>query len=253
MRDPREGITAAGTITTGASRERVPAPFEPVVASAVESVTAASGRAGLYLYGSVATGQAVVGSSDVDLVAIGLDADRTGAIASELSERFAAVCRGVDIGAGSPADHLGDDDEAYGNRVFLRHYCVHLAGPDHRGDLLDFPADRRAARGFNGDIARHAAVWRTDLDGGGDPAVVGRRLARKSLLTVAGLVSVRDGVWTTDRATAADAWSTTDPDVSTLLSWAMDETAPTTEQVALALDGPVARVVTAFEHAIGVW
>jgi hypothetical protein len=51
-----------------------------------------------------------------------------------------------------------ESDEAYGGRVFLRHYCVHLVGPDLHSALPDFTADVRAARGFNGDIAQNANV-----------------------------------------------------------------------------------------------
>jgi hypothetical protein len=60
----------------------------------------------------------------------------------------------------------GDSDAAYGNRVFLRHYCVHLAGPDPAAALSAFPADARAARGFNGDLGWHRRRWRQTLDSG---------------------------------------------------------------------------------------
>jgi hypothetical protein len=93
----------------------------------------------------------------------------------------------------------GASDVTYGLRVFLRHYCVHLQGPDLSSHLPAFRADAHAARGFNGDIGQHARRWQAELRAGHDPQVIGRRLARKTLLAAAGLVSIHDVIWTTDR------------------------------------------------------
>ena len=71
--DPLEGISANGTIVTGASPHRMAPAFKPVILSAVERVSALSGRHSLYVYGSVATGTARVGPSDVDLLTVGLE------------------------------------------------------------------------------------------------------------------------------------------------------------------------------------
>ena len=52
MSDLEEGVAADGTIRTGASRDRVPAAFEPVLADAI-AFLGESGTS-LYVYGSVA-------------------------------------------------------------------------------------------------------------------------------------------------------------------------------------------------------
>jgi len=200
--DPLEGIGADGAITTGAHRARMAAAFRPVLEAAVENVGRLKGSPSLYVYGSVATGTARVGKSDVDLVTVGLDAALAKRMGQDLSATFSGLCRGVEIGASELADHLGPSDEAYGNRVFLRHYCVHLTGPDVAVSLPRFPADAAAARGFNGDLGLRVPQWREQLRDS-DPAWLARRLARKTLFAVAGLVSVHDGVWTTDRIGAA--------------------------------------------------
>ena len=62
-----------GTITTGAHRDRLSISFRPVLERALEHLASTAGTPSLYVYGSVATGTARVGSSDVDLVTIGLD------------------------------------------------------------------------------------------------------------------------------------------------------------------------------------
>jgi uncharacterized protein len=251
--DPLEGVAADGTIVTGADRSRVPAPFEPLLADAV--ALAGECGASLYVYGSVANGTVRPGLSDVDLLSVGL-ADPPGLGRIPLA-RYAELCRGVEVSAATAADLAGDSDAAYGFRVFLRHYCVHLAGPDPGAA---FPADARAARGFNGDIAWHYQRWRQALESGTVAEdLLGVRAARKTLLTVAGLVSVSDRTWTTDRARAARRWGEIEPDLAAplgaLLSWATAECRPSSEEVQLALagDGVVAAVADRFASLIGLW
>jgi hypothetical protein len=254
--DPGEGVAADGTIRTGAQRGRVPAAFEPVLADAIAFLGGCG--ASLYVYGSVAVGTARPGSSDVDLLSIGLP--DAAVVGLRLSARYADLCRGVEIAAAEAADLVGDTDAAYGFRVFLRHYCVHVAGPDPSAALPAFPADARAARGFNGDIAQHHRRWRQGLESGTVAVdLLGVRVARKTLLAVAGLVSVHDHTWTTDRSRAARRWSALEPNstasLGLLLSWAKAERRPSREEVrrALADDGIVAAVVERFDSLIGLW
>lgn len=257
MPDPLEGVTSRGTIATGAGRDHVPALFEPVLDTAVVAVRAADREASLYLYGSVATGTAQAGRSDIDLLTVGLPSSEADAIERDLSVRFSDLCRGVRFAAAQPSDFSGETDAAYGGRVFLRHYCVHLTGPDLHSALPEFPADIRAARGFNGDIAQRAQRWWRQLADGGDPVQLGRRLARKSLLAVAGLVSVHDAIWTTDRTAAAARWAEITPaladDLRMLLTWACGDETPDRDAVEAAFDGVVAQIVTSFETTIGLW
>jgi hypothetical protein len=254
--DPDEGVAADGTIRTGARRDRVPAAFEPVLADAV--ALAGGSGASLYVYGSVANGTARPGSSDVDLLSIGL-ADAAG-VGQHLSARYADRCRGVEVAAAMAADLAGDSDAAYGYRVFLRHYCVHLAGPDPSAALPAFPADTRAARGFNGDLGQHLRQWREELESGAVAAdLLGVRAARKTLLAVAGLVSVRDHTWTTGRSHAVRRWGELEPGLAAQLgqlhSWAERERCPSREEVERALcgDGIVCAIVERFGSLIGLW
>ena len=256
MADPDEGVAADGTIRTGARRDRVPAAFEPVLADAV--AFAGESGASLYVYGSVVTGTVRPGSSDVDLLSIGLP--EAAVLGQRLSARYADRCRGVEVAAATAADFAGDTDAAYGGRVFLRHYCVHLAGPDPSAALPAFPADARAARGFNGDLGRHLRRWRQGLQSGTVAAdLLAVRVARKTLFAVAGLVSVQDHTWTTDRARAAQRWSEIEPDLAAdlgrLYSWATAERHPDRQEVrrALADDGIVCAIIERFGRLIGLW
>ena len=249
-------MAADGTIRTGVARARVPAAFEPAVTAALDAVGAVAG-ASAYLYGSVATGRARLGESDVDLLTVGLDRAAAQRLGRELSARFPGVCRGVELAPVGPGDLLGNSDEAYGNRVFLRHYAVHLTGPDVAAVLPAYPADARAARGFNGDIARHADRWRVALDAGEDAWRLGRRVARKTLLALAGVVSVHDATWTTDRGLAARRWGAVEPALApglrTLLDWSDGRVRPEAPAVRAALDTSVAEVSSAFATLVGLW
>ena len=256
MADPEEGVAADGTIKTGAHRGRVPAAFEAVLADAV--AFAGDAGASLYVYGSVANGTVRPGSSDVDLLSIGLE--EAAVLGQRLSARYEDRCRGVEVAATTAADFAGDTDAAYGFRAFLRHYCVHLAGPDPAAALPAFPADARAARGFNGDLSQHLRRWRQSLASGTvDADLLGIRVARKTLLAVAGLVSVHDDTWTTDRARAAQRWSDLEPDLAPQLgrlhSWAKAGQHPGRGEVARALadDGIVCAIAERFGRLIGLW
>jgi hypothetical protein len=253
VRDPREGMTPDGLIVTGVDRAHVPAAYEPALADAVRRTGPGES---LYVYGSVATGMARVATSDVDLLAVGMAAGRAESLSAGLSAAHAALCREVAVGVAQPADFLGVGDEPYGNRVFLRHYCVWLSGPDLLSGQMPFPADARAARGFNGDIARSLHRWRS-LTPRTDPAQLGRRVARKTLFAVSGLVSVHDTTWTTDRLSAARRWGQVHPDLAPgladLARWS-DGRAPADEPaLRAALDGVVSTVVAQFDRSVGLW
>ncbi|MCC5950392.1 MAG: nucleotidyltransferase domain-containing protein [Nitriliruptoraceae bacterium] len=251
MHDPHEGITPDGMIRTGARRAAVPSTYVPVLEAAVGSLT---GPAGLYVYGSVATGTASVPTSDVDLLAIDLPTASADRLTAELTSRFADRCRAVSVGAASRADLAALNDEGHGLRVFLRHYCVHLAGPDPAAGLPDHRADAAAARGFNGDIGQHLQRWRDALEDDVEVAPLATRIARKTLLAVAGLVSIRDATWSTDRRACATRWGELEPaaSVDILVTW-LDAPPHDRDAVERVLDRTVPTIVTAFEREIGLW
>ena len=254
----REGVAVDGSIVTGIAYRYIPAAFEALLATATRYVQDCSAEASLYLYGSVATGAATPGVSDVDLVAVGLKASVAGEIGQRLSSEYRHLCRGVAVGAAHVADYEGESDQAYGNRVFLRHYCLHLAGPKVRQVDLRFPADARAARGFNGDIGICINRWRTEGEAQTSPELLARRVARKTLFALAALVSVTDASWTTHRRLSAERWGALRPadtyEVHRLLLWGDgQDLAVSRTEIQQALYGFVAAVAAEFEKRIGRW
>lgn len=256
MRDPSEGLTVAGLIRTGASHAQIPDRFTNLLNAAVSRAQSDAPMASVYVYGSVATGTACSPESDVDLLTIGLRADRAATLGARLSAEFSQLCRGVEIAAGMVEDFEGVADEAYGGRVFLHHYCVHLAGPDLDRATSAFSGDQRAARGFNGDIAQLATRWQLDFEST-DARKLGRIVARKSLLAVAGLVSVHDETWTTDREEASRRWGQIHPGLADglheLLEWSALRSTPTTARLAHHLATTIDQIVGQFTADIGLW
>jgi hypothetical protein len=107
---------------------------------------------------------------------------------------------------------------------------------------------------FNGDIADHHRRWELEVDDGADVCRLATRIARKTLLAVAGLISLRDGTWSTDRRTSARRWNELEPGtpVEVLVEW-LDTPPSGMAAIHDVLEGPVAEVVQAFRFEIGVW
>ncbi|MFA9431113.1 nucleotidyltransferase domain-containing protein [Egicoccus sp. AB-alg2] len=210
MRDPREGVAADGTIVTGADAAHLDVAFAPVVDDAVSRLRAEVGASlhGIYLYGSVATGQAVVARSDLDLIVVlrtTVDA-ALGDVAAEVGRRHRDVVRGVAVGTVTFEDFWRPDPAAAADRCFLRHYTVYLAGEDLRPTLPACRPSTELAVGFNGDLGAVLADVRRRLETTTDPAARAAlevRVCRKLLMAAATLLSVETGGWSTDRATGA--------------------------------------------------
>ena len=82
-------------------------------------------------------------------------------------------------------------------------------------------------------------------------------MSPRIMLAVAGLVSVHDRTWTTDRHTAARRWAHLHPeldaDLATLQSWSDGTQAARHQRVTAMLRDTVPTIVTSFETDIGLW
>ncbi|GAA2760761.1 nucleotidyltransferase domain-containing protein [Actinopolymorpha rutila] len=210
--DPAEGLDADGFITTGARIANVRAPYDAVLADVRTTIRAALGTElhGLYLYGSVATGQAVPPASDLDLAAvvIGPDALETcRLLGEELSARHRSVVREVGVSPVQLEKLLAEDDAGRAERCFLKHYCVGVAGIDLRPDLPRCRPDRAIAREFVGELAPKLRHFTERLEAAATPAeveAVAVLVARRLLMAAAVVYSIPDRTWTTARTDGAE-------------------------------------------------
>jgi hypothetical protein len=172
-----------------------------VIADCVAALTAYPELDGLYLYGSVATGQARPPHSDLDLLALWTSTVDVSDVVSALSTRHSAVVREVGL-AQATVDSLAGAADA----CFLKHYCLPLAGRDRRTTLPRCRPSRALADGFNDDLAAVVHTLRSTVDNASTPAArvaAVRKAARRLLLAAATIESVSHGTWSTDRGTGA--------------------------------------------------
>lgn len=223
-RDPDEGLDAAGLLSTGVALDRLRPAYAPVVSDCTAEVRRALGDRlhGLYLYGSVATGQARLPTSDLDLLAVSVSPVDLVVLEADLSARHADAVREVGISRVTLAEVWADDADGLGLRCFLKHYCVPLAGVDLRPELPPCRPSRELADALNGDLRAACRAWRSTLD---RPGIV-RSAARRLLCAAATLESVEHGGWTTDRATGADLIARHHPEwtvtVRSALAWTVN-------------------------------
>ncbi|WP_157180823.1 nucleotidyltransferase domain-containing protein [Actinopolymorpha alba] len=185
--------------------------YEPVLADARDTISATLGSElhGLYLYGSVATGQATAPTSDLDLSAIvtterALDQCRL--LGEELSARHRSTVREVGISAGLLETLLAPNAEGRAERCFLKHYCINVAGIDLRPDLPRFRPDTTIAREFIGDLQGKIALFGDrlrDAESAADVSAVALLVGRRLLMAAAVLHSVINGTWSTARIEGA--------------------------------------------------
>lgn len=205
-RDPDEGVDADGYLVTGAAVANIPPVYRPILEDCVATLTAAFGDRldGLYLYGSVATGQATPPDSDVDLLALWtstVDSSAVATVAAALSTRHSAMLREVGL-----AHATLDSIRLVADQAFVKHYCVPLSGRDVRPELPRFRPSRALADGFNDDLPAVVHRLRSTVDSAGTPAerlAATRKAARRLLLAVATIESVSHAIWSTDRGTGA--------------------------------------------------
>lgn len=212
--DPREGLDSEGYIVTGAAAANIRAPYDVILAAAVQAL--GDEVLGLYVYGSVATGQARPPESDVDLYAVvasELARQRCVSVSKALSRQYQHLVRDVGISAVLDAELQADDDQGRAERCFVKHYCVNIAGADLRPSFSRCRPTPALAREFIGDLD----VIRFRTTGGAGR--IGRRLLRSAAV----LYSIVDGCWTTDCARGAamitDHHPSVGADAALALTW----------------------------------
>jgi hypothetical protein len=123
----------------------------------------------VYVYGSVATGQAVAGHSDLDLSII-LHAAPTSDEAADLeqirreAETACPVVSKIDFDIGLLSEVL-PSEAGLAWKYWLRHHCRCLLGEDLSLGIGLFRPSRQLALAVNGDFERVLGHYRTSLSG----------------------------------------------------------------------------------------
>lgn len=218
--DPREGLDADGYITTGVDLDNVRPPYDAVLADVSATITGALGDDldGIYLYGSVATGQARPPHSDLDVVVL-VRTDATQACRSlteRLTTRHRAAAHDVAVGSVTIDQLHAPSDAGRAERCFLKHYCAHLTGRDVRPELPRCRPDKALAREFVGDLDAHLRCLHAEQ--------TARSTGRRLLMAAAVLFSLEAGRWSTAREIGAQLFAERHPElraeITRALGWA---------------------------------
>ncbi|MEO2104060.1 MAG: nucleotidyltransferase domain-containing protein [Actinomycetota bacterium] len=200
MHDPEEGLDADGFVVTGARADRIPTAYRPLVAACVDRLMGdpTLGVSSLYLYGSVSTGRAVPGRSDLDLIVVGEGAPtpRVADVVRPLADD--RLVREIGVSTMSWEVVVADDERGRIERCFLTAYAVHLAGEEVPPTRCR--GGRALVRGFAGELLERLPRLAAGRLDGADPTGLARRL----LMTTAMHLTVERGEWSTDRARAVE-------------------------------------------------
>lgn len=217
-RDPAEGVAPDGTIVTGADAANLAPPFTGIIDDALTRLRAELGANlhSVYVHGSVATGMAVVPTSDLDLAVVtrGPPSERVRELAGALSREHADLVREVALGAVDLSVIEAEDAQGAAERCFLRHYAVHLTGPDLRDGFAPCRPTGALAVGFNGNLDDVLSALRPRMAASETTSVREAAITaacRKLLLAAATLLSVDEGSWSTDRARGAELIARVEP------------------------------------------
>lgn len=163
------GVDAQGCVLTLDDAAFQPE-FEPLLADVCASLSQ-SGLGGIYVYGSVARGDASPGESDLDLSLILLEPPDAQVLAHletlrQALERRHPVVTKIDFDIGHRAEVLAPENaNKWG--FWLKHHCRCVWGEDLSLRFARFPPSRAIALALNGDFEQVLSGYLTRIDHAG--------------------------------------------------------------------------------------
>lgn len=157
----------------------------------------------VYVYGSVARGEAVINTSDLDIIAMfhtNLTPTKLAELtklSNELSQKYHSLFRDVGIAAAS-YDYAMDPSNYYEN-AFLKELCVCVFGEDIGERFGPYKLTSEIAIRFNGDIEEvlMRTLTRLEVASNEEFKKITQNFSRKLIRTFYSMVMVRSQIWTT--------------------------------------------------------
>ncbi|WP_257006656.1 nucleotidyltransferase domain-containing protein [Shouchella clausii] len=152
------GLDDNGYISSDVSIHKIPEVYEPCIQHSVEQISRLFPNQlhSVYVYGSVARGDAIAIKSDLDLLAVfnsRLNASekmKVKKLSTTLSETYRYLIRDIGI-AVADLDHVMNPINYY-EQAFLKELCVCIYGTDLRDCFGPYKLTAEIAISFNGDI-----------------------------------------------------------------------------------------------------
>ena len=236
------GLDPNGFIISDVSTDKIDDIFIPCIRESINSLKNLFPQQlhSVYVYGSVARGDAVAIKSDLDLIAmfkskLGSDKlDDLKTLAGELSVKHHFLVREVGIAA-AYYDYTVDPINYYEN-AFIKELSVCVYGEDLGERFGPYKLTPEIAIRFNGDIRESLARTLNRLETASDKdfKTFSQNFARKLIRTYYSMVMVRSQIWTTRLHEQSEVFIHHFPDkepiIRTLLNW-IDEPPTDREKV----------------------
>jgi predicted nucleotidyltransferase len=203
----KSGLDSEGFIISEVSTDSILPEYKSVIDDSIMQVkNALPGLIhSVYVYGSVARGNAIKGKSDLELLVIFMrqlsDEERNtlNHTLEQLSTAYRALVREVGV-ADCTIEEMLDPAHKYGWGAYLKILCVCVDGEDITQQFGRFKVTPDIAMGFNGDVGKSIEMAIQKLQHTESGEYIGKiasTLARKLIRSSYGMAMTRAQVWTT--------------------------------------------------------
>ena len=225
------GLDSNGYIVSEVHVDHIDAIYWPCIRDSIDRLEKLFSERlmSVYIYGSVARGDAVIEKSDLDLLAMfdtTLSVDeltKLRKLVAELSHDYQSLVREVGI-TFAYYDETMDPANYYEN-AFLKELCVCVSGEDVMKPFGPYPLIPEIPIQFNGDISEKSSRLLEKLETSSEEEFqfVTQKIARKLIRTFYSMVMVRSQIWTSRIDEQAHVFLSHFPEkktaVDTLLKW----------------------------------
>jgi len=202
---PGFGLDRDGYIISDVDTDKIQSIYLPCIHDSIGELTLMFPNRlhSVYLYGSVARGEAIVSKSDLDLIAMftgtlnSNESTQLKNLSAGLSQKYCSLVRDVGIAV---ADYeYTIDPENYYEGAFLKELCVCVHGEDPTIGFGPYKLTSEIAVSFNGDIGNFVSrtINRIKVVSNQELGRISQGFARKFIRTCYSMVMVRSQIWTT--------------------------------------------------------
>ncbi|WP_221563353.1 nucleotidyltransferase family protein [Alkalihalobacillus sp. TS-13] len=225
------GLDGEGYIMTDVAIDKIDNAYLPCIRESVEKLVRLFPHLlhSVYVYGSVARGEAVAVKSDLDLLVMFDDklcAEELAelkTVTKALSRKYHSLVRDVGIAVAN-YDYVVDPANYY-EQAFLKELCVCVHGEDLRERFGPYKLTSEIAISFNGDIREvlDRTIIRLEAATIDEFKTLLQNLARKLIRTYYSMVMVRAQIWSTRLHEQSDVFIQyfphKEPIIRTLQKW----------------------------------
>ncbi|WP_096438726.1 nucleotidyltransferase domain-containing protein [Alteribacter populi] len=225
------GLDPNGFIVSDVSKDKIDNVYVPCIRQSVDSLRNLFPNKlhSVYVYGSVARGEAIALKSDLDLIALfddklsSVNMAELKNLAGELSQKYRSMFRDVGI-AVAYYEYTVDPSNYYEN-AFLKELCVCVYGDDLGERFGPYKLTSEIAMRFNGDICESLTrtLKKFKTASNEEIKIITPGFARKLIRTFYSMVMVRSKIWSTRLYEQSEVFIHHFPDkksiILTLLKW----------------------------------